>query len=78
MDHISDNLNILDFQLTDEEMTRIAELDKNERYYHGQMSSWSSLRDGNRILKRRETNSTVLLKQNGAGGKRIALRLLNK
>ena len=39
VDHISDNLNILDFQLTDEEMTRIAELDKNERYYHGQMSS---------------------------------------
>ena len=34
VDHIRDNLNILDFQLTDEEMTRIAELDKNERYYH--------------------------------------------
>ena len=34
VDHIRDNLNILDFQLTDEEMTRFAELDKNERYYH--------------------------------------------
>ena len=34
VDHIRDNLNILDFQLTDEEMTKIAELDKNERYYH--------------------------------------------
>ena len=34
VDHIRDNLNILDFQLTDEEMSRIAVLDKNERYYH--------------------------------------------
>ena len=33
-DHIKDNLNILDFKLTDEEMAKIAELDKNERYYH--------------------------------------------
>lgn len=34
VDHIRDNLNILDFVLTDEEMARIATLDKNERYYH--------------------------------------------
>jgi diketogulonate reductase-like aldo/keto reductase len=34
VDHIRDNLNILDFKLTDEEMVKIAELDKNERYYH--------------------------------------------
>ncbi len=33
-DHIRDNLNILDFTLTDEEMAQIAKLDKNERYYH--------------------------------------------
>lgn len=34
VDHIKDNLNILDFKLTDEELAKIAELDKNERYYH--------------------------------------------
>lgn len=34
VDHIKDNLDILDFTLTDEEMARIAELDKGERYYH--------------------------------------------
>ena len=34
VDHIRDNLNVLDFTLTDEEMARIAQLDKNERYYH--------------------------------------------
>ena len=33
-DHIRENLNILDFTLTDDEMTRIASLDKGERYYH--------------------------------------------
>ena len=33
-DHIRDNLNILDFTLTGEEMAQIAKLDKNERYYH--------------------------------------------
>ncbi|WP_295916947.1 aldo/keto reductase [Anaerovibrio lipolyticus] len=32
--HIKDNLDILDFELTDEEMTEIAKLDKNTRYYH--------------------------------------------
>ena len=32
--HIRDNLNILDFTLTGEEMAQIAELDKEERYYH--------------------------------------------
>ena len=34
VDHIKDNLNILDFKLTDEEMEMIAKLDKGERYYH--------------------------------------------
>lgn len=34
VDHIKDNLDILDFTLTDEEMAKIAELDKGERYYH--------------------------------------------
>ena len=33
VDHIRDNLNILDFTLTDEEMAEIAKLDKGERYY---------------------------------------------
>lgn len=33
-DHIKDNLNILDFTLTSEEMERIAQLDKGVRYYH--------------------------------------------
>ena len=34
VDHIRDNLNILDFTLTDDEMAQIAALDKGERYYH--------------------------------------------
>ena len=34
VDHIKDNLDILDFTLTDEEMAKSAELDKNQRYYH--------------------------------------------
>ncbi len=34
VDHIRDNLNILDFTLTDAEMTEIAQLDKDVRYYH--------------------------------------------
>lgn len=32
--HIRENLNILDFTLTDAEMAEIAKLDKGERYYH--------------------------------------------
>ena len=32
--HIRDNLNILDFTLTEKEMEEIAKLDKGERYYH--------------------------------------------
>ncbi|MBR2142980.1 aldo/keto reductase [Anaerovibrio sp.] len=32
--HIKDNLDILDFKLTDEDMTEIAKLDKNVRYYY--------------------------------------------
>lgn len=34
VDHIKDNLDILDFALTDEEMAEIAKLDKGVRYYH--------------------------------------------
>ena len=34
VDHIRDNLNILDFTLTDEEMKEIASLDKGVRYYN--------------------------------------------
>ena len=34
VDHIKDNLNILDFSLTEEEMGEIAKLDKGGRYYH--------------------------------------------
>ena len=33
-DHIRDNLNILDFELADEEMKEIEKLDKEQRYYH--------------------------------------------
>lgn len=32
--HIKDNIDIFDFELTEEEMGRIAKLDKNQRYYH--------------------------------------------
>ena len=34
VDHIRDNLNILDFTLTEDEMNQIAVLDKGVRYYH--------------------------------------------
>ena len=34
VDHIRDNLNILDFALTADEMAEIAKLDRNTRYYH--------------------------------------------
>lgn len=34
VDHIRDNLNILDFTLMQDEMNQIAELDKGARYYH--------------------------------------------
>ena len=34
VDHIKDNLDILDFRLTDEEMGEIAKLDKGVRYYN--------------------------------------------
>ena len=33
MDHIRDNLDILDFTLTDAEMAEIARLNKGKRYY---------------------------------------------
>ena len=33
-DHIKDNFDIFDFALTDEEMTEIAKVDKNVRYYN--------------------------------------------
>ena len=32
--HIKDNIDIFDFELTKEEMKRIAELDKNLRYHY--------------------------------------------
>ncbi len=34
VEHIKDNLDILDFTLTDDEMAEIAKLDKDMRYYH--------------------------------------------
>ena len=34
VDHIKDNLSIMDFELTADEMAEIAKLDKGERYYH--------------------------------------------
>ena len=34
VNHIRDNLDILDFTLTDDEMAEISKLDKNTRYYH--------------------------------------------
>lgn len=34
VEHIRDNLNILDFTLTGDEMAEIATLDRGERYYH--------------------------------------------
>ncbi len=34
IEHIKDNLDILDFTLTENEMAEIAKLDKNMRYYH--------------------------------------------
>ncbi len=34
VEHIRDNLNILDFALTDSEMAKIARLDRGARYYH--------------------------------------------
>ena len=46
VDHIRDNLNILDFTLTGDEMAQIAALDRGERYYHRtdeqlkQFASW--------------------------------------
>ena len=46
VDHIRDNLNILDFTLTEDEMAEIAKLDKDMRYYHRtdaqltQFASW--------------------------------------
>ena len=33
-EHIRDNFNIFDFALTDEDMAKIASIDKNTRYYH--------------------------------------------
>lgn len=32
--HIRDNFDIFDFELTDEDMAKIAAVDKNTRYYH--------------------------------------------
>ena len=43
--HIKDNLDILDFTLTDEEMAEIAKLNKGVRYYNGteaQLASYAA------------------------------------
>ena len=48
---IMDNLDILDFRLTEEEMSEIAKLDKGERYYH-RMNSWLVLLHGVLHLRR--------------------------
>ena len=45
IDHIRDNLDILDFRLTDDEMAEIAKLNKNVRYYNGtekQLASYAA------------------------------------
>lgn len=34
VEHIKDNLDILDFELSKEDMAKIAKINKNERYYH--------------------------------------------
>ena len=34
VDHIRENLDIMDFSLTDDEMAAIAKLNKDMRYYH--------------------------------------------
>ncbi len=47
VNHIRENLDILDFTLTDEEMTEIAELNRGERYYHrtdAQLAGFASWR----------------------------------
>ena len=47
VDHIRDNLDILDFTLTDEEMAEIANLDKGVRYYNrteGQLAGFAAWR----------------------------------
>ena len=49
VDHIKDNLDILDFTLTDEEMSEIAKLDKGVRYYHRtdeQLTAFAAWRPG--------------------------------
>lgn len=33
VDHVRENFDIFDFKLTDEEMEKIASINKNERYY---------------------------------------------
>lgn len=34
VDHVKENLNVLDFKLTDDDMKAITAVNKNERYYH--------------------------------------------
>ena len=49
VDHIKDNLDILDFMLSDEEMAEIAKLDKGVRYYHrtdDQLTAFAAWRPG--------------------------------
>ena len=47
VEHIRDNLNILDFKLTDEDMAEIAKLNRGVRYYHRtdeQLAAFASFR----------------------------------
>ena len=49
VDHIRDNLDIIDFRLTDDEMAEIAKLDKGVRYYNrsdAQLAGFAAWRPG--------------------------------
>ena len=43
-EHIKDNLNLFDFSFTNEEMAKIAAMDKNQRYYHSTPDILKSMR----------------------------------
>ena len=56
VDHIKDNLDIMDFKLTDEEMEQIAQLDKGMRYYHRTDNSSQASQHGVLHLKKHNHN----------------------
>ena len=58
VDHIKDNLDIMDFRLTEEEMARIAQLDRGERYYHRTTPSSTVSPLGALLLKKRKDAHT--------------------